>query len=264
MVNNESNSGFGEKILMDRLIVRDDVSGIADGCYKFAKFLTVCRKYRYHSIYVFHIIAPDSWVWKKILSQTNIFNIFPSSVPYNTVAKILQSNCRQTTQRYVPVHSIWLSRVFVDLANTNERHCLTTDSSGRNKNGPGRYWTQAKDPDKQVCYFNQLRDDELYNVFISNRIKAGDFSNSIYFKINRVQGKVGTFYAEKTLKEDGAYHRFSKGKKEVENDDTRKLLSTLSEGIPSLENQLNLNFFQGDNIVPKKKNQKKICKNKIQ
>ena len=60
MVNNESNSGFGEKILMDRLIVRDDVSGIADGCYKFAKFLTVCRKYRYHSIYVFHIIAPDS------------------------------------------------------------------------------------------------------------------------------------------------------------------------------------------------------------
>ena len=32
MVNNESNSGFGEKILMDRLIVRDDVSGIADGC----------------------------------------------------------------------------------------------------------------------------------------------------------------------------------------------------------------------------------------
>ena len=41
-------------------------------------------------------------------------------------------------------------------------------------------------------------------------MKAGNFSNSIYFKINRVQGKDGTFDAGKTLKEDGAYNRFSK------------------------------------------------------
>ena len=105
---------------------------------------------------------------------------------------------------------MWLSRVFVDLANTTEQHCLTCDCSGTNKNGPRRYRTQASDPEKQVCYFNQPRDDELYNVFISNRIKAGNFSNSIYFKINRVQGKDGTFDAGKTLKEDGAYNRFSK------------------------------------------------------
>ena len=70
--------------------------------------------------------------------------------------------------------------------------------------------TQASDPEKQVCYFNQPRDDELYNVFISNRIKVGNFSNSIYFKINRVQGKDEAFDAGKTLKEDGAYNRFSK------------------------------------------------------
>ena len=50
---------------------------------------------------------------------------------YNTVAKILQSNCRQTTKRYVPVRSLWLSRVFVDLANTDEQHCLTIDCSGK-------------------------------------------------------------------------------------------------------------------------------------
>ena len=62
IVNNESNSGFCEKISMDHLIVTDDVSGIVDGSHKFAEFLTVCRKYRYHSIYIFHIIAPDSRV----------------------------------------------------------------------------------------------------------------------------------------------------------------------------------------------------------
>ena len=33
---------------MDRLIVMDDVSGVADNCKKFAEFLTVCRKYKYH------------------------------------------------------------------------------------------------------------------------------------------------------------------------------------------------------------------------
>ena len=92
----DEKSSFGEKITMDRLIVMDDVSGIADNCKKFKEFLTICRKYSYHCIYVFHIIAQESQIWKKILSQTNIFNIFPLSVPYNTVTKILQSNCRQT------------------------------------------------------------------------------------------------------------------------------------------------------------------------
>ena len=88
-------------------------------------------------------------------------------MPYHTVTKILQSHCRQTAKKYVPVCSMWLSRVFVDIANTDERHCLTIDCSGTNKNSPGRYRTQASNPEKQVCYFNQL-----YNVFISNRIKA--------------------------------------------------------------------------------------------
>ena len=139
----------------------DDVSGIADGSHKCAEFLTVCRKYRHHCIYVFQIIVPDCRVWRQILSQTNIFHIFRSTVPYNKVVKILQSNCRQTTKIYVPVRSIWLGRVCVDLANTDERHCLTIDCSGTNKNGAGRYRTQASDPEKQVFYFKQPRYDEL-------------------------------------------------------------------------------------------------------
>ena len=100
---------------MDRLIVMDDVLGIADNCKKFAEFLTVCRRERYHCIYVFQVIAPGSQIWKKILSQTNIFNIFSLSVSYNTIAKILQSNCRQSTKKDAPACSMWLNRVFADL-----------------------------------------------------------------------------------------------------------------------------------------------------
>ena len=188
---------------MDRLIVMDDVSVIADHCKK-------SEKYRYLYIYVFNIIAPESQIWKTILSQTNIFNIFLSSVPYNTGAKIFQSNCRQTTKKYVPARLMWLNRVFTDLANTDERHCQTIDCSGVNKNGPGRYRTAADDPEKQVRYFNKPHNDELYNVFINNRRKPENFSKSIYSKVDRVQRKDETFDAGNTLKQDGVHDRFSK------------------------------------------------------
>ena len=223
---------------MDRLIVMDDVSGIVDNCKKFAEFLAVCRKYRYNCIYVIHIIMRENQIWKKILPQTNIFNIFPSSVPYNTVAKILQSNCRQTTKKYVPACSM-CARVFADHANTDERHCLTIDCSGVNKNSPDRYRTQSDDPEKQVCYFNNPCDNELYNAFISNRIKTEDFSSGIYFKVDRVQGKNKTCDAEKTLKQDGMQDQFSKPDTnseptpefdgEAEKEHMRKLLGTLAK-----------------------------------
>ena len=46
---NLSNS-FGELKKMNRLIVLDDVSGVADSSKKFAKFLTVSRKYGYNVV----------------------------------------------------------------------------------------------------------------------------------------------------------------------------------------------------------------------
>ena len=61
---------------MDCLIVMDDVLDIAGNCKKFVEILIVTRKYRYHRIYAFHIIASDTQIWKKLLSQTNILNIF--------------------------------------------------------------------------------------------------------------------------------------------------------------------------------------------
>ena len=76
LIDNINDSVFGEKSSMDRLIVIDNVTGVADNCKKFAEFLTVCRKYKYHCIYVFHVMARETQIWKKSLSQTNIFIFF--------------------------------------------------------------------------------------------------------------------------------------------------------------------------------------------
>ena len=114
---NLSNS-FGEIRKMDRFIVFDDVSGVADLSRKFANFLTVSRKYGYNVFNVFHVIIPSNQIWQKIISQTNIFNIFPASVPFNSVSKILQANCISRGKGYMPVRLLWLTRLFTELANT--------------------------------------------------------------------------------------------------------------------------------------------------
>ena len=59
----------------------DDFSGLADRSNTFTNFLTVTRKFGYHCMCIFHIILPQKEILKKIISQTNAFNIFLSSVP---------------------------------------------------------------------------------------------------------------------------------------------------------------------------------------
>ena len=58
----ESESVLGEKMSLDKLIVMDDVSGLADRCDDFSNFLTVSRKYGFSCIYVFHTIYPGRQV----------------------------------------------------------------------------------------------------------------------------------------------------------------------------------------------------------
>ena len=182
----------------------DKVSGVADISKKIENFLTVSKKFGCHCVYVFLVIAPATQIWQKVISQTIIFNIFPASVPDNTVTKILQSNCISQSQKYVPIRFLWFNRVFTDLANSHEKHCLTIDCSYKKKNGPGRYRSVVDNLDQQVCYFNKPNGDEYY-VFISKRIKAEDFNDEIYFKILSVRGKTGKDNSDtrKTL-EDGA------------------------------------------------------------
>ena len=137
----------------------DDVSGVVDVSKTFANFLTVSRKFGYNCVYVFHVMVPASQIWQKSISQTNVFNVFPARVRHNTFANIIQSNCILQSKKYVPARSLWLNRVFADLANSHEKHCLTIDCGYINKNGPGKYSSLADNPEKQVCYFNKPNGD---------------------------------------------------------------------------------------------------------
>ena len=193
-------------------------------------------------MYVFHVVAPATQVWQKVISKPNASNIFPASVPQNPVVKILQSNCISQSKKYVPVSYLWLNRVFTDLANSHEKHCLTIDCSYKNKNGPARYRSAADNPDEQVCYFNKPNDDKYY-VFISKQIKVDNFSEGIYFKIERVRGKTEkeNFDIKKT--EDGTqamidFQKFSQFQgqsrlEQKEKKDMETLLSTFKEEIGS-------------------------------
>ena len=195
-------------------------------------------------MYVFHVVAPATQVWQKVISKPNASNIFPASVPQNPVVKILQSNCISQSKKYVPVSYLWLNKVFTDLANSHEKHCLTIDCSYKNKNGPARYRSAVDNPDEQVCYFNKPNDDKYYNVFISKQIKVDNFSEGIYFKIERVRGKTEkeNFDIKKTL-EDGTqamidFQKFSQFQgqsrlEQKEKKDMETLLSTFKEEIGS-------------------------------
>ena len=186
---NENVTIFGEKINRDRLIVFDDVSGLADNSNKFASFLTVARKYKYNCVYIFHTIYPEKATWKTILSQTNIFNIFPASVSLNSVRRILDGSCVRKTTRYIPRSLLWINRLFIELANKSQKVCLTLDCSNTNRDGPSRFRSDADNPDKQVCYFNTPTDEQVYNEFIARRIKSKELQNEIQFEITDVKSK---------------------------------------------------------------------------
>ena len=187
--NENVTSIFGEKINRDRLIVFDDVSGLADHSNKFANFLTVARKYKYNCIYIFHTIYPEKASWKTILSQTNIFNIFPASVSLNSVRRILDGSCVRKTTRYIPRSLLWINRLFIELANKGQKVCLTIDCSNTNRDGPSRFRSNADNPDKQVCYFNTPTDEQVYNEFIARRIKSKELKKEIQFEITDVKSK---------------------------------------------------------------------------
>ena len=185
---NES-GGFGEKTTCDYLFVMDDVSGLADESKKFASFVTIARKFNYTCVYIFHVISSEKSIWRTILSQTNIFNVFPASVSLAHVRRILESICIRKTIRYIPQSALWISRPFTDLANRNNRVCLTLDCSGINKDGPGRFRTKADKPDFQTCYFNFANDEQSYNEFVSQRINRSETDGRIQFKIIHLKSK---------------------------------------------------------------------------
>ena len=259
--NNSENNNvnvFGEKSVRDRLIVFDDVSGLADTSKKFDSFLTVARKYSYNCVYIFHTIYPEKSNWRTILSQTNIFNIFPASVSLNMVRKILEGVCIRKTSKYIPHASLWISRLFIELANRNDKVCLTLDCSNTNRDGPGRFRSEADNPDKQLCYFNSANDEQVYNEFFSKRIKSSEFENNFHFKIVEVKSKTNkniSFDASNKLQElnkdnDTETSRSS----ETFRTGTAKTLSGFSgRGIKESDNEYSKRSISRDDEIVRKR-----------
>ena len=169
--------------------------------------MTVARKYDYNYVYIFHTVYPEKANWRTILSQTNVYNIFLATVPLNSVRKILEGTCIRKTSKYIPQASLWISRLFIELANRNDKVCLTLDCSNTNKDGPGRFRTEADNPDFQSSYFNSANDEQVYNEFISERIKNDVSDDNFHFKISELNSKTNK---EKTINASEELRQLSK------------------------------------------------------
>ena len=251
------NNTFGENKKRDKLIVFDDVSGLADDSKKFGSFLTVARKYNYNCVYAFHTVYTEKSNWKTILSQTNIFNIFPASVPISSVKKILELSCIRKTSKYIPQSSLWISRLFIELANKNDKVCLTLDCSNINTDGPGRFRTKADNPETQFCYFNTTNDEQVFNQFISKCINSEKSTNEHLFEIVEVVSKFNKnikFNATNKLKELDNGTKTSRTS-ETYFDGARKRERTSDNGIESVvDNDKNndISFIRNNEIFRKR------------
>ena len=79
---------IGEQLTVTRLILMDDVVGLADKSEEFSNFLTVSRKYGFSCLYVFHTIYPGRQSWE-MMFQTLIFNFFAGSIHSSRILKTL-------------------------------------------------------------------------------------------------------------------------------------------------------------------------------
>ena len=70
------NSELGEEMTIDKVVVMNNVSGLADKSDVFSNFLTVPRKYGLSCVYISHTIYPNRQNWEMIMSQTHEFNFF--------------------------------------------------------------------------------------------------------------------------------------------------------------------------------------------
>ena len=124
-------SELGETLKINKLIVMDDVSGLADRSNEFSDFLTVSRKYGFSCLYVFHTIYPGRQNWEMIMSQTHIFNFFPGSIHNSRILKTLSLFASWQKNTYLPNKNVWLNKLYFQISNSQEKKCLTIDTKRR-------------------------------------------------------------------------------------------------------------------------------------
>ena len=146
-------SELGENMKVNKLIVMDDVSGLADKSNKFSNFLTVSRKYGFSCLYVFHTIYPGRQNWEMIMSQTHILNFFPGSIHNSRILKTLSLFASRQRNTYVPNKNVWLNKLYFEISNSKEKKCLTIDNRDFNDFGPGKFRMSADNGEEHVILF---------------------------------------------------------------------------------------------------------------
>ena len=143
-------SELGENLKINKLIVMDDVSGLADRSNKFSDFLTVSRKYGFSCLYVFHTIYLGRQNWEMIMPQTHIFNFFPGSIHNSRTLKTLSLLASRQKNTYLPNKNAWLNKLDFQISNSQENKCLTINTRGVNEFGPGKFRTSADNGEEQT------------------------------------------------------------------------------------------------------------------
>ena len=181
---NFEGSRKSELVKRDNLTVLDGVTGLADKSPSFVKFLTVCRKFGYSILYIFHKPATNSPRWRGIMSQVKIFCVFPSSMDFviNFLAKFV---ARGSGNGYVSRQQLWLTNVIRTLEKQSGFSCFCLDERPK-MSGAARYRFMVENPETQYCYLNVSNSDKLFNTFVSKRT---DEKGSINFVIVKQVGE---------------------------------------------------------------------------
>ena len=164
---NYSQNDLGENMVLDRLIVMDNVSGLTDRLEKFANFLTVSQNYGLTCVYIFHTIYPTRQHWQMILSQTKIFNFFPGLIQAAAIIKLLSSFASRYKHNYIPHRDIWINRLYSQISNSRQKQCLTIDKRDVNDLGPAKFRRRADSRSEQICYYNRNKKDTSFNSFLA-------------------------------------------------------------------------------------------------
>ena len=156
-------------MVLDKLIVMDDVSGLADKSDDFTNFLTVSQKYGKTCVYIFHTIYPSGKNSEMTMRQTQIFNFFRGSVHSSAINRTFSLFANRYKKSYLPMHNIWLNRLYFDISNSRQKQCLTVDTRDVKDLGPGKLRAQADNGTRQICYFNRNKTDTGFNSFVATR-----------------------------------------------------------------------------------------------
>ena len=82
--------------------------------------------------------------------------------------KILEGVCIRKTRKYIPQSALWISKLFIELANRDDRVCLVLDNSVINKDGPGKFRTEGDKTDFKLVILILLMMNRLITSLLAN------------------------------------------------------------------------------------------------